>query len=125
MHKRYDVYKCETCKNIVEMVDDNGGHLVCCGQPMDKLESQTADPAVQKHVPIIEKKAEGIQVTVGSTNHPMTEEHFIMWIELTADGNVYKQYLNPGAEPVSFFKGVTGSKLSAREFCNLHGVWQS
>lgn len=124
MQERYDIYKCETCLNVVEMVDAKGGHLVCCGQPMEKLDPQSADPATQKHVPVIEQSAEGITVTVGSTLHPMEEAHYIEWIELTVDGVTYKRYLNPGDQPVAFFGGVSGSELSAREFCNLHGVWK-
>jgi len=117
------IYKCALCGNIVEVLDVGGGELVCCGQPMTLLDAQTADAATEKHVPVIEKTANGYKVTVGSTLHPMQDEHYIMWIELDADGKRYKQYLKPGDEPVAEFC-IQASQVSAREFCNVHGLWK-
>ena len=117
------VYKCELCGNIVEMLHPGGGELVCCGQPMTLLEEKNADSATEKHVPLIEKIENGYKVTVGSTLHPMTEEHYIQWIELQADGKVYKAFLKPGDAPSAEFC-VEGSTVSAREYCNLHGLWK-
>ncbi len=118
------IYKCELCGNIVEVVNVGGGELVCCGQPMTQMEEKTADSSTEKHVPVIEKTADGYKVTVGSTIHPMTDEHYIQWIELTADGKSYKEYLKPGDQPVAEFC-VKASTVSAREYCNVHGLWKS
>ena len=118
------VYKCEVCGNIVEVLFVGGGELVCCGQPMALLNEKTADSSTEKHVPVIEAISGGYKVTVGSTLHPMTEEHSIQWIELIADGKSYRQFLKPGDQPVAEFM-VKASKVSAREYCNLHGLWKS
>ncbi len=123
MAKRFGVYKCEICGNIVDVLHEGGGELVCCGQPMNLLDEQTADSSVEKHVPVIERTDSGYKVTVGSTLHPMVEDHYIEWIELIADGKSYKHYLNPGDEPVADFC-VKAGQVSAREFCNKHGLWK-
>jgi superoxide reductase len=119
-----EVYKCEECGNIVEVLQGGAGDLVCCGVEMKLLEEKTADSSTEKHVPVIEKSADGYTVTVGSTLHPMKEEHFIQWIELIADGISYFQYLKPGDEPVAKFC-VSADNVSAREYCNLHGLWRA
>lgn len=123
MAKRLEVYKCELCGNIVEVLDAGAGTLVCCGQNMTKLEERTADSATEKHVPVIEKVDGGYKVTVGSTLHPMVDEHWIQWIELIADGISYKQFLNPGDKPEAFFCIAEAHEVGAREYCNLHGLW--
>ena len=123
MTKRLQVYKCEVCGNMVEVIHDGPGQLVCCNQPMTLQEENTVDAAQEKHVPVIEKTAEGIVVKVGSVEHPMQDSHFIEWIQLLADGKAYRQFLNPGEKPVATFK-VEGKELSAREYCNLHGLWK-
>jgi len=120
----HEVYKCDVCGNIVEVLHVGGGELVCCGQPMKKQEEKNADSKTEKHVPVIEKTKEGYKVTVGSTLHPMIDTHYIEWIELNADGKVYKQYLKPGDAPVATFC-VQAEKVSAREYCNIHGLWKS
>ncbi len=120
----HEVYRCEVCGNIVEVLFVGGGELVCCGKPMVKQQEKTADSATEKHVPVIEKTANGYKVTVGSTIHPMLDNHYIEWIELTADGKVYKQFLKPGMQPVAEFC-VKADKVSAREYCNIHGLWKS
>ena len=119
-----EVYKCEHCGNIVEVVTVGGAELVCCGESMKLMEEKTADSSTEKHVPVIEKISSGYKVTVGSTLHPMAEDHWIQWIELLADGKVYKQFLNPGDQPVAEFC-VEASQVSAREFCNKHGLWKA
>ncbi len=119
-----EVYKCEHCGNMVEVLNVGGAELVCCGEAMKLMDEKTADSSTEKHVPVIEKVESGYKVTVGSTLHPMTDEHWIQWIELLADGKVYKQFLNPGDEPVAEFC-VEASKVSAREYCNVHGLWKS
>ena len=123
MAKMHGIYKCDVCGNIVAVVHEGPGELVCCGEPMKLMDEQTADSSTEKHVPIIEKGEHGYKVTVGSTLHPMKDEHFIEWIELIADGVSYRTFLKPGDEPVAEFC-VKASKLSAREYCNIHGLWR-
>jgi len=123
MAEKMQVYKCEMCGNIVEVLHGGPGELVCCGEPMDLLDEQTADKTTEKHVPVIEKTDNGYKVTVGSTIHPMVDAHYIEWIELTADGVVYRAYLKPGDEPVAEFC-VDAEDVSAREYCNVHKLWK-
>jgi len=122
MSKRLEVYKCSLCGHIVEVLHAGGGTLVCCGKNMDLLAENTTDAATEKHVPVIEIGAGSVTVKVGSVPHPMEEAHYIEWIELVADGKVYRQHLNPGEAPVATFN-VTAKKVTAREYCNLHGHW--
>ena len=124
MTQRDEVYKCEHCGNIVTIMHAAGGKLVCCGEEMKLLKENTTDAAVEKHVPVIEKSANAITVTVGSVEHPMEEKHYIEFIELLADGKVYRQFLNPGDKPQATFE-ITAEEVSAREFCNLHGLWKA
>lgn len=125
MTAKLQIYKCEVCGNIVEVVHEGVGELVCCGQPMKLREENTTDAATEKHVPVIEMPDTGVKVTVGSVAHPMKEKHYIEWIELLVDGKVLRQALNPGDEPVAVFDGVKSDSVSAREYCNLHGLWKS
>ena len=124
MSKRLEVYKCSLCGHIVEVLHAGAGTLVCCGKNMDLLVENTTDAATEKHVPVIEIGAGNVTVKVGSVAHPMEEAHYIEWIELVADGKVYRQHLNPGEAPVAIFN-VTASKVTAREYCNLHGHWSA
>lgn len=123
MTKLLEIYKCEVCGNIVEMVHPSAGELVCCGQPMKHCRENTVDAAREKHVPVIEKTSGGYKVAVGSVAHPMEEKHYIEWIELIADGKAYMQFLKPGGEPSAAFD-IKASKITAREYCNLHGLWK-
>lgn len=122
--EKLQVYKCNSCGNMVEVIHGGAGNLVCCGQPMALLAENSTDAAQEKHVPVIEKVDGGVKVTVGSVNHPMQDEHYIEWIEIIVDGKSYRQFLNPGDEPVAFFQ-VEGNDITAREFCNLHGLWKA
>ena len=114
MAKRLEVYKCNECGNIVEVLTGAGGTLTCCGQAMVLLEEKTADAATEKHVPVMEKVDGGYKVTVGSVPHPMEDKHFIEWIELLADGSAYRQFLNPGDAPEATF-AIEAYSASARE----------
>lgn len=125
MTKRLEVYKCNLCGNIVEVNHAAGGTLVCCGQNMELLVEKEADSSTEKHVPVIEEIEGGYKVTVGSTIHPMTAEHYIEWIELVTEANEeLKVYLKAGDEPVAVFK-TDAKALFAREFCNVHGHWKA
>ena len=123
MTKKLQVYKCEVCGNIVEVLHEGVGELVCCGQAMKLYEENTEDAATEKHVPVIEKIDGGYKVTVGSAPHPMEEKHYIEWIQLFADGDTFRHFLNPGDAPEAVFK-VSAESVSAREYCNVHGLWK-
>ncbi len=123
MAERLQVYKCEVCGNIVEVIHAGEGELVCCNQPMKLLVENTVDAAKEKHVPVVEKTTEGFKVTVGSVAHPMEEKHYIEWIELIVGDKAYRQFLNPGDAPEAVFN-VQADSATAREFCNLHGLWK-
>ena len=123
MATQLEIYKCEVCGNIVEVLHGGAGQLVCCNQPMELQKENTVDAAKEKHVPVIEKIDGGYKVKVGSVPHPMEEKHYIEWIELIADGQAYRQFLNPGDAPEAEF-AVEAGKISAREHCNKHGMWE-
>jgi superoxide reductase len=108
----------------VELLHEGKGELVCCGKPMKLFKENTVDAAKEKHVPVIEKTATGFKVKVGSVAHPMEEKHYIEWVELLADGKAYRQFLKPGQAPEAFFE-IKADKVSAREYCNLHGLWKA
>jgi superoxide reductase len=124
MTKISQVYKCELCGNIVEVLHSGDGELVCCGQPMKLLAENTTDAAKEKHVPVIERIADGWRVTVGAVAHPMEDKHFIEWIELQAGSVSYRAQLKPGDKPEATFH-VTATHVTAREYCNLHGLWKA
>ena len=124
MTKLTEIYKCNICGNIVEVAGAGAGALVCCGEEMALLKENSVDAALEKHVPVIEKKGDGIEVKVGSVSHPMEEKHYIEWIELLADGLVHRSHLNPGDEPRATFNIKNASDLNARAYCNLHGLWK-
>ena len=124
MAERLEVYKCEACGNIVEVLTGGAGELVCCGESMKLMTENTVDAAKEKHVPVIEQTADGIKVKVGRTAHPMEEKHYIEWIEIIADGKAYRQFLNPGEAPEAVFP-IQATQVTAREYCNLHGLWKA
>ena len=124
MTEREQVYECEICGNIVEVLHEGKGELVCCGQPMKLLKENTVEAALEKHVPILEKTENGVKVKVGSTTHPMEEKHYIEWIEIIAEGKAYRQFLKPGREPEAVF-AINAGDIRARAYCNLHSLWKS
>ncbi|VVB83416.1 Superoxide reductase [uncultured archaeon] len=124
MTNKKQIYKCEVCGNIVEVLHDGEGTLVCCGQPMKLMEEKIKDVGNEKHVPIIEKNEEGVEVKVGSIPHPMTEEHHIEWIEISTENGESKKFLKPGESPEANFP-VRNKNVKSREYCNLHGLWKS
>ena len=124
MSKKLEVYKCEVCGNIVEMIHAGQGELVCCGKPMKLFVENSTDAAQEKHVPVVEQTGEGVKVKVGSVAHPMEDDHYIEWVEVITDGKAYRQFLNPGEAPEAAF-AVKGGAITAREYCNKHGLWKS
>lgn len=124
MAEKLAIFKCMKCGNVVELLHGGCDHMTCCGEPMKHMKEGATDGALEKHVPVIEKIDGGYKVSVGSVEHPMTEEHYIPWIELIADGQSLMAFLNPGDKPEAIFK-TDAVKVTAREYCNLHGVWKA
>ena len=124
MTKKLEVYKCEICGNIVELLHEGVGELVCCGQPMKLFQEKTEDQGQEKHVPVIEKTDDGIKVKVGSVPHPMQEDHYIEWIEVIDGEKVCRKFLKPGDQPEVEFE-TKSDDVRVREYCNIHGLWSS
>jgi superoxide reductase len=120
---RVDFYRCESCGNIVALIKKGGGTLTCCGKPMTKLEANSTDAAKEKHVPVVTKEDGKIKIAVGSTLHPMLQEHNIEWIALVVDDKVEFKFLKPGEEPKAEFAEVNSGVIYA--YCNLHGLWKA
>ena len=118
------VYRCNVCGNIVEVLHTGKGQLVCCGQPMELLGEKTEDVGMEKHVPVTEATERGIKVKVGGVPHPMEAKHYIEWVEIIADGESCRQFLKPGDKPEAEFE-VKPQTVTAREYCNIHGLWKS
>ena len=120
-----EIYKCKKCGNIVEVLYNGIGALVCCGEPMKLMDEKTEDASTEKHVPYIKKTENGVIVKVGQNqDHPMEEKHYIEWIQVIADGKAYRKFLKPGDKPQAEFE-IKADKIEAREYCNIHGLWKS
>ena len=125
MTKLRQIYKCNVCGNIIEVLHEGVGELVCCGEPMQLQEEKNEDSSVEKHVPYVEKTSDGVLVKVGQNqDHPMEEKHYIEWIQVIANGEAYRKFLKPGDKPQATFK-IDADKVIAREYCNVHGLWKS
>jgi superoxide reductase len=118
------LYKCNVCGNIVEVLHDGAGELVCCGEPMNLLTEKTEDAGLEKHVPVMEKVGNKVKVRVGSIPHPMEQKHYIEWIEIVANGKTCRKFLKPEGKPEAEFE-TTAKKIQAREYCNIHGLWKT
>lgn len=124
MTKINEIYKCNICGNIVEVIHTGEGELVCCSQPMGLQKENTIDASTEKHIPIIEKTDQGIKVKIGSIDHPMEYTHYIEWIEILVNGASCKHFLKPGDKPETKFPTKV-ENITVRAYCNLHGLWQS
>ena len=124
MTKLHNIYKCEICGNIVEVVHAGAPALVCCGAEMKLMEAKVADSTVEKHVPVVEKTGKGIKVKVGSVPHPMEEKHFIEWIQVIAGNQKLVKFLKPGQPAEAEFL-INESPITVREYCNIHGLWKN
>ncbi|MBT3720875.1 desulfoferrodoxin [archaeon] len=124
MTEKNQIYKCDKCGNIVEILDNGMGTLVCCAQPMRLFKEIEQDAGQEKHVPVVEKTQTGIIVKVGDIPHPMDEDHYIQWIEVIAKGVIYRKHLHPGDEPIAEFP-IASEMFTVREYCNKHGVWKT
>ncbi len=117
------VYKCNICGNIVEMVHIGEGELICCGRVMELRQEKNEEEGMEKHVPTVEMTDDGIIVRVGSVDHPMEAEHYIEWIEVVTEHRTYRKTLEPGQEPMAEFC-LEAKNLTVRAYCNLHGLWK-
>jgi superoxide reductase len=124
MTEKLQIYKCEVCGNIVEMLHGGKGDMICCEQPMKLFKENSTDAVVEKHVPVVNENANGFSVKIGSIAHPMEESHYIEWIEIIDGDKSYRQFLNPGQSPEAAFC-INSKKIIAREYCNIHGLWKS
>lgn len=120
-----ELFRCEICENVVELLYPGAPSLVCCGQPMDKLEAKTEDEGQEKHVPVVAKTGEGIRVKVGSNEHPMTDKHYVVFIEVLTEDKVYRAELKPDQKPEAVFPVKEEDVLETREFCNVHMLWKN
>lgn len=119
-------FRCEHCGNIIEMVEDKGVPVVCCGQRMTELVAGTSDGAREKHVPVYEVKDNIVHVKVGEVAHPMIPEHYIEWIVLQTKNGVQRKELNPGDKPEACFALCDGDEVEAvYAYCNLHSLWKA
>ncbi len=122
MTKPLEVYKCEICGNIVEILHQAGGELVCCGQPMTLMTERLEDQGYEKHLPVIERDNKNVKVKIGSVPHPMEENHYIEWVEVVGNSTILRKHLNPGDKPEATFE-YTEKMEKAREYCSVHGLW--
>ena len=131
MTKKNQIYKCDICGNITEVLHIGVGELVCCGQPMNLMKEKTRGEGQEKHSPIIEelpptacREKAGVKIKVGEKEHPMNEDHYIEWIEIiTADGKRGKKFLQPGEKSeIEFYTKI--EVIGARAYCNIHGLWK-
>ena len=121
-----EIYFCEKCGNVVEILNEGAPALVCCGVPMVKLEAKTEDASTEKHVPFVEEVEGGVLVKVGQNQaHPMVENHYIKFIEVLTKDGIYRIELKPGDKPEAEFPIQKDKIIEAREWCNLHGLWKS
>lgn len=123
MNQRENIYRCNVCGNIVEMVHAAKGELVCCGQPMELLVEKTQDEGYEKHVPVVEKEDGKAKIKIGAVPHPMLPEHYIEWIEVINDDRIRRVYLKPGDAPEARFCMPKSGGAIAREYCSVHGLW--
>ncbi|MFP4141972.1 MAG: desulfoferrodoxin [Thermoplasmata archaeon] len=124
MTERLEVYRCNICGNIVEVVHEGEGELVCCGEPMELLEEKIEEEGNEKHLPVVKEKGDGISVKVGSVEHPMEEDHYIEWIEVLTEEGAFRKFLHPNEEPKVEFDIEPSEIHSIREYCNVHGLWK-
>ncbi len=125
MLEKGQIYRCNTCGNMFELVRVGGGSSSCCGNDMELLSDLPKDVGGEKHIPIIEKIDSGVKVKIGQVPHPMEETHYIAWIELINDNTTQRAFLKPGDAPEAVFKLDNTDNLMAKEYCTVHGLWKS
>ncbi len=124
MAQQNEIYVCEMCGNVLEVLDGGDGELVCCGQPMTLQKENTVDASKEKHIPVLKFEENQVSVDVGSVPHPMDANHYIMWIEVQEGNCVKRRFLKPGEAPHASFR-TYGGAITVRAYCNLHGLWKA
>ena len=125
MSKRTEIYVCELCGNVTEILEGAGGTLICCGQDMTQQKENNTDAAQEKHVPVVTVNSTTVTVNVGSVAHPMTEGHYIAWIELQQGNKMQRVYLPLDGASQAVFAVEVGVSVTVRAYCNLHGLWKT
>ena len=121
-----ELFICKHCGNIITFLENSNVPVICCGEKMQKVEPNTVDAAVEKHLPVIEVKDLLATVIVGSVEHPMQDDHYIKWIVLETTEGLKVKNLTPSDKPVAIFSLLDGEEvISAYEFCNKHGIWKA
>ncbi|MBQ9806884.1 MAG: (2Fe-2S)-binding protein [Clostridia bacterium] len=118
-------YICEHCGNIIGLIHDSGVPMMCCGQKMTKLEPGVVEASHEKHIPEVTVEGNSVRVVVGSVEHPMTEEHSILWVYLQTDRGGYRKCLEVGKAPAVAFTLVNERPIAVYAYCNLHGLWKA
>ncbi len=125
MVKKNQIFKCTVCDNMIATVRVGDGELVCCDKAMQEIkENVQNDVATEKHIPIVEKNGDILTITIGETEHPMENDHYIEWVEVISGPTVHRRYLEPGSEPKTKFI-CRQDTFTVRAFCNLHGLWST
>ncbi len=117
------LYQCSHCGNIAYKVYDKGVPLVCCGEKMNEMKAGVTDAAQEKHVPVVEKNGDAVNVTVGTVLHPMQDEHYLPFLAITNENTVIFQQKKPGEAPT--MQATLPGEVTAYEWCNLHGLWKA
>jgi superoxide reductase len=124
MTQKKEIYKCNFCGNIVEVVHAGVGELVCCGQPMEKMSEKNQEEGLtEKHLPVVGSNGQKITVKISSMAHPMEEKHFIEWIEIETTDECLRKFLKPGDTPETEF-AISTTNFQVRAYCNIHGLWK-
>jgi superoxide reductase len=123
MTQKKEVYKCNFCGNIVEVLHPGVGELVCCGQPMEKMVEKSQEEGLEKHLPVVESDGQKVTIKIGSIAHPMEEKHFIEWIEIETADRCLRKFLKPGDAPEAEFE-LSATDFQVRAYCNIHGLWK-
>ena len=118
-------YVCKHCGNLLGLIDDKGVPLVCCGENMTELVSNTAEASVEKHLPAVNVSGGNISVQVGSTPHPMESEHHIAFVYVETERGGQRKCLRVGEEPKLAFGVVDDKPVAVYAYCNLHGMWKT
>lgn len=122
MKENVNFYRCPICGNVIELIEGDINHMMCCGQKMELMVANTQDAAVEKHVPVYEKVEDEIVVKVGEIDHPMEKDHYIMWVAQVNDNQVSRVTLYPEQGISVRFKYIPNSTIYA--YCNKHGLWK-
>lgn len=124
--KELKFFVCKHCGNVVEKLYDSGVEVICCGEPMMRMEPGTSDGAVEKHVPVYTVEGSTMHVQVGEVPHPMLEEHYIGWIWLATEKGGQRNWLSPGDEPrADFVLNPADKPVAIYAWCNIHGLWMA